>query len=350
VVVVAIRSPYARGMSNVAVDIVIPTRGRGALVDVTIQSIRQSSHRDFRLWVVDQSEDDATERAVTPHCRRDRRVRYIRSRSRGSNQARNEGVSAGRAPCILFTDDDCRVEPGWVAAMTSELADRATSAVFGRVIPDEQFQAELPPERSVSPALRIAVKDFPRRQEFVGNRFRLDFGHGANMGLRRDAYQAVGGFDRLLGCGGPLRAWPERDLGYRVLARGGRIVYTPDAVVHHRHWRDWPEVRRTFLNYAFGTGAAAGKYLRSGDWGGAYLLVEWILDQGARQVLSGLLKWRSRQKVEVGMLQMIYPWVGLFHSLRYPVDRESRLYRDVAGPVEEAGSHQTFGYRARLAG
>jgi hypothetical protein len=36
-------------------------------------------------------------------------------------------------------------------------------------------------------------------------------------------------------------------------------VYTPDAVVHNRHWRDWQEVRLTFLNYAFGTGAVAGK-------------------------------------------------------------------------------------------
>jgi hypothetical protein len=146
------------------------------------------------------------------------------------------------------------------------------------------------------------------------------------MGLRRDALHAVGGFDGMLGCGGPLRAWPERDLGYRILSKGGRIVYTPAAVVHNRHWRDWPEMRRTFLNYAFGTGAAAGKYLRSGDWGGAYLLVEWLLDQGVRQALSGLLKWRSRQKIEVGLLQMIYPWVGLVHSLRYPVDRKRLLY------------------------
>jgi ubiquinone/menaquinone biosynthesis C-methylase UbiE/GT2 family glycosyltransferase len=324
-------------MANSQVDIVIPTRGRGALVDVTIQSIRRSSDPDFNLWIVDQSEDDATERAVSPHCRGDRRVRYVRSRSRGSNLARNEGVRAGRAPYILFTDDDCRVEPGWVTAMTSELANRQTSAVFGRIIPDEAFQPDLPPEKSVSPAIRLAVKDFPERQEFAGNRFRLDFGHGANMGLRRDAYQSVGGFDLLLGCGGPLRAWPERDLGYRILSQGGRIVYTPDAVVHHRHWRDWQEVRRTFLNYAFGTGAVAGKYLRSGDWGGAYVLVEWLLDQGARQVASGILKWRSRQKIEVGLLQMIYPWVGLLHSLRYPVDPKRRLYQDVGS--EDAVEH-----------
>jgi GT2 family glycosyltransferase len=315
-------------MTTPLVDIVIPTRGRGALIDAAIQSIRECSDPDFNLWVVDQSEDDATEAAVSAHCRADRRVRYLRSQSRGSNLARDEGITAGDAPYILFTDDDCRVEPGWVTAMRSELRHQETSAVFGRVIPEEELASDVRPEQAVSPALRLAVKDFPARQEFAGNRFRLDFGHGANMGVRRDAYQAVGGFDLLLGCGGPLRAWPERDIGYRILSRGGRIVYTPKSVVHHRQWRDWKEVRRTFLNYAFGTGAVAGKYLRAGDWGGAYLLVEWLLDQGARQVASGILKWHSLQKIEVGMLQLIYPWVGLLHSLRYRVDRETLVYRE----------------------
>jgi GT2 family glycosyltransferase len=296
------------------------------LVGVAIESIRHCGDVNFNLWVVDQSDDDATEAVVSPHSRADQRVRYLRSQSRGSNLARDEGLTAGNAPYILFTDDDCRVDPGWASAMVSELVHRETSAVFGRIIPEDEFRPDLPPDQVVSPALRLAAKDSPRRQEFAGNRFRLNFGHGANMGLRRDAYEAVGGFDLLLGCGAPLRAWPERDLGYRILSRGGRIVYTPDAVVHHRQWRDWNEVRRTFLNYAFGTGAVAGKYLRSGDWGGAYVLVEWLLDQGARQVASGILKWRSRQKIEVGLLQLIYPWVGLLHSLRYQVDRESLLY------------------------
>ena len=233
-------------MSNPEVDIVIPTRDRGPLVDVTIDSILHSGYRDFRLWIVDQSEGGATEAAVAPHCRADDRVRYVRSHSAGSNLARDEGVSAGRAPYILFTDADCRVEPGWVGAMASELSHQEHSAVFGRVIPEEDFEAHRKAgAREVSPSIRLAVKDHPQRQEFVGNRFRLDFGHGANMGLRRDAYRAIGGFDLLLGCGGPLRAWPERDIGYRILSRGGRIIYTPEAVVHHRHWRDWTEVRRT---------------------------------------------------------------------------------------------------------
>src|SRR5262245_1620449 len=111
--------------SHADVDIIIPTRGRGALIDVTIESIRHSSYPHFKLWVVDQSDDRATEAAVTYHTQDDPRIHYLRSTTRGSNLARNEGVAAGRAPYILFTDDDCRVEPDWVTAMTTELTDPA---------------------------------------------------------------------------------------------------------------------------------------------------------------------------------------------------------------------------------
>jgi GT2 family glycosyltransferase len=331
--------------SHTDVDIIIPTRGRGALIDVTVESIRHSSYPHFKLWVVDQSDDRATEAAVTHHAQADPRVHYLRSTTRGSNLARNEGVAAGRAPFILFTDDDCRVEPDWITAMTTELTDPDTWAVFGRIIPDETYHPQIPAGATpASPAIGMAVKDTPRRQVFEGDRFRLDFGHGASMGFRRDAYQRIGGFDQLLGAGGPLRSWPERDIGYRILARGGRIVYTPDALVHHRHWRDWEEVRRTYRNYAFGTGAAAGKYVRAGDMGGSYLFLEWLLDQGLRQVLSGVLKWQSRQKVEIGLLQLTYPWVGLFHSLRYPVDKEQVLYRAASpSPLKGEGLGERVG-------
>ena len=313
---------------DVVVDVVIPTRGRGALIDTTIASIRQNTHVAFLLWVVDQSNDDATEQAVTPHVREDSRVHYLRIPPRGSNNARNLGAAAGHAPYIAFTDDDCRADPGWLHNLVSELSHAETWAAFGRILPDETYHPVLPAgARPVSEAIHLALKDSAERRVYVGNRFDLSFGHGANMGFRRDRYEELNGFDELLGVGAPLRSWPERDFGYRILARGGRIVYTPDALLYHRHWRGWDEIRRTYRNYAIGAGAVAGKYVRCGDWGGIYLFVEWMLDQGVRQILSGLLKWHDRQKIEIGLLQLIYPWLGLVQGVRYPIDRQSLLYR-----------------------
>jgi glycosyltransferase involved in cell wall biosynthesis len=311
------------------VDIVIPTRGRGALIDVTIASIRQSGLADFELWVVDQSADDTTQQATARHSRVDGRIHHLYASPRGSDFARNMGAAAGRAPYLVFTDDDCRVAPDWLGALTEVLADRSTWAVFGQVVPDDSYR---PPDAQaitpVTPALPMAFKAGTETHVYDGRRFDLGFGHGANMGFRRERFEQVGAFDPLLGAGAPFRSWPERDIGYRILRRGGRIIYTPAALVYHRHWRGWEETRRTYRNYAFGAGAAVGKYVRCGDIAAIYLLVEWLFDQGLRQVFSGLFKWRSWQKVQVGLLQMVYPWQGLARSWRQPVDRERIKYVD----------------------
>lgn len=308
------------------VDIVIATYGRGPLIDATIASIRAGDLTSFTLWIVDQSEDDATERAVAPHAAADKRVRYLRSAERGISIARNFGVRHGRAPYILFTDDDCIAETRWASALVHELRQRNTWAVFGRVLPDkgEHGPSDATP---VGPSISMALKDAPRRRVYQDSRLDLSFGHGASMGLRREIFERVGGFDELLGVGGTLRSWNDRDIGYRVLTHGGQIVYTPEALMYHRHWRGWEEVRRTYRNYAIGAGAAAAKYIRCGDPAGWYMLAEWVLDQGLRQVISGMFKWHSTQKIQVGMLQLVYPWVGVMQSLRYDVDRTHVLYR-----------------------
>jgi GT2 family glycosyltransferase len=315
-------------MATNQVDIIIPTRGRGKLIEATLAAIRTGHYRDFTLWIVDQSDDDVTESIVARHRGDDARVRYVHTAPRGSSAARNLGVAQGNAAYVIFTDDDCVPEETWLGAMVGELARPETWAVFGRILPDELWLARDAPPSAVSNAIQLALKKTPERRVYQSNRLNLGFGHGANMGFARERFNAIGGFDEMLGAGGKFHSFPERDIGYRILARGGRIVYTPDALVHHRHWRDWDGVRRTYRNYAIGAGAAASKYLRCGDWGGGYVLAEWILDQGVRQVLSGLLKWHSWQKIEIGLLQIIFPWVGVFASLSTPVDRQKIMYRE----------------------
>lgn len=311
---------------NPAVDIVVPTYGRGNRIRALIDSILQSDYPNYIMWIIDQSENDLTEKVVSPYTELDTRIRYLRDKHRGSNIARNIGASHGDAPLILFTDDDCRVTEGWLRAMVAEFKNSYAWAVFGRILADELLDPGHPRHQLVK-LFTIAYQDLGNRVAFENDLYNLNFGHGANMGFRRDCFELIKGFDNLMGSGGKFRAWPERDIGFRILAKGGCIVYTPTALLFHDQWRDWPALRKTYRNYAFGAGAAVAKYLRCGYWKAIYLYIDWIFSAGIRQIISGLIKYRSWKKIEVGLGHLIIPWIGMIKSIGFPINREDILYK-----------------------
>jgi GT2 family glycosyltransferase len=312
--------------SSRSIDVIICTRNRGGLISATLDSLRANSRQDFRAFVVDQSDSADTARVVQPVCEADARFRLIATDTRGVDIARNIGSRAGNGDVVACIDDDCRADPRWLENLVAEYdRDPAAWAVFGRVVTGETRD----PARQVrrwERALPMAHVDHAQRRIFERNCFDLGFGHGANMSLARTTFDRVGLFDELLGAGGRLRSWPERDLGYRILKAGGRIVYTPAALVHHDHWREWPEVKATYRNYAIGCGAAVGKYMRKGDRTAILLLLEWMWSQGLRQMVSGALRWHSWEKLYVGWMQAVYPFVGLKMGSRYRLSATRCVY------------------------
>lgn len=305
------------------IDVIIPTRNRGASLSGTLMSLLDDPNPQLSIWVVDQSDGNATARAVQPFCDQDERVRYLHTPTRGISSARNLGVQLGAAPYVLFTDDDCRAAPGWASGLANELANGGAWAAFGRLLPE--WRGAAPTERWAA-ALPLAIKRSETREVYAGNPRHLGFGHGASMGVLRECLEALGGFDEALGVGGPLRSWEDRDLGHRILYAGGQIVYTPRALTYHQQRHRPAEIYVAFYNYGIGAGATAAKYLRCGDPVGAAILGDWLLGQGLRQALSGLVKWRCWPKTAVGLQQLAVTWQGLALGLRYPVDRIRRLY------------------------
>ena len=308
------------------IDVILCTRNRGGLLKATLESLRASTWADFQVYVIDQSTTDETQRWVKPVCDADARFHYLPSKTKGLDFARNIGVQAGTGEIIAYVDDDCRVDPDWIKCILTEYANNPQAwSVFGRTIPGQNLNTDS--EKShLDQILPMAMVNHKERRVFENNVFDLGFGHGANMSFRRACFARIGMFDNLLGAGSLLRSWPERDFGYRILKTGGRIVYTPHALVHHDHFREWNEVQATYKNYAIGCGAAVGKYLRRKDFAAILLLLEWIWSQGIRQMVSGLLRWHSLKKISIGWSQIIYPFVGLWMGRQYRISEQFCVY------------------------
>jgi glycosyltransferase involved in cell wall biosynthesis len=264
----------------------------------------------------------------------DPRFKYKQSTTKGLSKARNIGVSEAIGRVVAFTDDDCRIAEGWIEAIWGAYETHPdVASVFGRILPGEFSSSSdyaatmnLVQVKRLQQVLPSAKRDEPNHQLYKDDCYDLSFGHGANMSFRRSAFSQYGEFDEFLGAGAVLGAWEDRDIGYRILCGGGQILYSPDAVVYHDHWREWAEIKTAFKNYGIGTGTAVNKYMRSGDWGSGHLMVGWFIQLGIRQMLSGIFKWHSWQKTYIGFFQLIYPWIGFFRGFKYGVDSEKKIY------------------------
>jgi GT2 family glycosyltransferase len=211
--------------------------------------------RDAFEWVV----IDNASRDETAAVARERGATVVAEPQPGRARARNRGVAATAAPLLAFTDADCRPRPGWLAALLERL-EAGEPLVAGHVV----VTTQQPP---------TAIERFEALW-----RFRHDGTRGwaptANLGMHRDAFDAIGGFDA-----GYRHIGEDVDLCLRARAAGHPLSWCADAVVEHPAETELrPVLRRSFEQaYSLYTlhrehGLAPGRYWRNpgplirGDW------------------------------------------------------------------------------------
>ncbi|MGU3411548.1 glycosyltransferase family 2 protein [Microbacterium sp. M1A1_1b] len=189
-----------------------------------------------------------------------RDVRLVVERRPGCSAGRNAGVAAATGEVIAFTDDDVRVDPQWLRSIgTRFVREPEVSAVTGMILPVElatpaqiwyeAYYGGFSGERTFDP-VTIVPDDVPGVMRHaqakavdpdgtVRKHFAIygigGYGAGANWAVRRSAFDAVGGFDPVLGAGVPARGGEDLAIFIDILWGGGRIGFEPRAVVHHRH-------------------------------------------------------------------------------------------------------------------
>lgn len=248
------------------VSVVVCSRDRAEHLAACLDALTSAIRPQDEIVVVDSASQDFRTQQVAFESR----VRLVRCERPGLSRARNAGVAAAGMGVIAFTDDDCRPQPGWTAALAEAFTAPEVSFAFGRVtgsadgVPVSVTLGEEP--QRIGPGCELA-----------------SIGHGANMAFRRSALQAIGGFDEVLGAGGPLRAGEDKDIVRRLLCDGLVGAYVPDAVVEHVLWRSRRQAVRLSYGYGLGWGALSAKAMRDDRESGHALLRTGIGPLGLRQ-------------------------------------------------------------------
>src|SRR4051812_481899 len=221
-------------------SVVIPTRERAGYLAVALDSVLPQAREAGAEVLVVLDGPDAAAEAVA----RERGVPVVaHDAPRGLNAARNTGIAHTTGELVAFVDDDVEVRPGWLAALLGAArehpgADVFTGPVFAR-FEDHPFRTcgrEGPPITFLD--LGPVDTDAPHAW-------------GANLAVRRAAFERVGLFDPARELYGDEQEWLDR--------YAGPVRYVAGAALDHRRAGD--DARLTALaRAAYRRGQASRRY------------------------------------------------------------------------------------------
>jgi GT2 family glycosyltransferase len=211
-----------------------------------LQSIAdEAASLRWEAVVVDNASHDGSGNVVErfqPHARLLRNAQNV-----GFARGVNQGLAATTAPVVLIMNPDCRLQPGALALLRTELERADVHAIVGpRILnPDGSVQgsARGDPDmftglfgrttilRRVLPDLAVSKRNVVGDAAVadVESGIAVDWLSGACMLARRSALQEVGGFDERY-----FLYWEDADLCRRLRARGYEVRYIPAATAVHR--------------------------------------------------------------------------------------------------------------------
>ena len=221
-------------------SVVIPTFRRAGALERCLDALAaQNIGRDrFEVIVVDDG-SEVPPRAVVARASQSLDVRLLEQRNAGPATARNAGARAARGEYVVFTDDDCRPDPGWLHAIDVMATRHPGCAIGGRVV-------NALGDGLCSTASQLLV-------EFLYEYYNVDETGGrffitSNLALPVESFRRIGGFDVTF----PLAAAEDRDLCDRWREAGLAMVYSEDAVVYHEHALGLRSFCRQHFNYGCG--------------------------------------------------------------------------------------------------
>ena len=258
-----------RARTALTSSVVICTRDRPQQLRRCLESIAAAAVAPDELIVVDNSPASGSTRPVVGSFPA---ARYVAEERPGLSTARNTGVEHSTGAAVVFTDDDTVVHRDWLWRLLEGFAEPRVMAVTGLVLPAElDTEAQVAFEKALGGfnhgyrRMRYGRVFFDSTKAIAAPVWKI--GAGANMAVRREAFEHVGGFDERLGAGA-TGCSEDSELWYRLLEAGFECRYQPTSIVFHYHRRDAESLRHQAREYIRGhTAALFVQFGRFGHWG-----------------------------------------------------------------------------------
>ncbi|MFR8836521.1 glycosyltransferase [Bacteroides sp. CG01] len=206
-------------------SVIIPVYNRPDEVDELLQSLADQSFKDFEVIVVeDGSTIPCLEVAEKYKAVLD--LKYYQKTNSGPGQTRNYGAERSRGEYLIILDSDCILPEGYLDAIEAELKTAPADAFGG---PDRAHDSFT----DIQKAINYSMTSFFTTGGIRGGKKKMDkfYPRSFNMGVRREVYQALGGFSK-------MRFGEDIDFSIRIFKEGYRCRLFPGAWVYHKRRTD----------------------------------------------------------------------------------------------------------------
>ncbi|BCS31453.1 hypothetical protein TBR22_A06540 [Luteitalea sp. TBR-22] len=216
---------------TVSLDVIVCTWNNAALLDRTLRSL-EAQHPvpglDWSLLVVDNNCTDDTSLVLQAALSRGLPLRVEHEPEQGLTPARLRGVRSTTRTWLAFVDDDCVLDPAWLAQTAAFIGAHPDCGAFGGRI--TLAWEGSPPAYALRVPYAFAGKnhgDTPHRRTWLA---------GLGMTVRRAALESTGWVERPLladRIGSRLVSGGDMEIGLRIASRSHEVWYAPECRITH---------------------------------------------------------------------------------------------------------------------
>lgn len=220
-------------------SVIIPVFNRPDEVDELLESLTHQTLSNFDVVVV----EDGSQNPCKEVCEKYNdtlAIHYYAKQNSGPGPSRNYGVERAEGDYVLILDSDCVLPPTYLEAIEAELQREACDAFGGPDRAHESFT-------QVQKAISYSMTSFFTTGGIRGGKKKMDkfYPRSFNMGVKRDVYNALGGFSK-------MRFGEDIDFSIRIFKGGYKCRLFPEAWVWHKRRTDMDK----FFKQVFNSGIA----------------------------------------------------------------------------------------------
>ncbi|MBQ2209284.1 MAG: glycosyltransferase [Prevotella sp.] len=221
--------------------IIVPVYNRPDEVDELLESLGTQTLKDFEVVIV----EDGSQIPCKDVCDKYADIldlHYYFKQNSGPGQSRNYGVERAQGEYVIILDSDAVVPAGFMQAVDDELQRQPSDAWGGPDAAHESFT-------DIQKAISYAMTSFFTTGGIRGGKKQLDkfYPRSFNMGVRREVYQALGGFSPMRFSKMSLYG-EDIDFSIRIYKAGYSCRLFPEAWVWHKRRTDFHKFWRQVYN------------------------------------------------------------------------------------------------------